>query len=246
MRGATSVLVAAALTASTAVAAGLVPLAAVPGAAPEGRLGSPGAAGGVGDLPRVDFDAVGRGFRDFLGEVAASCMMRGAAGPEVDLATIVNAGRASWKIVENNAVLPDAGQRFAAALPEGLRDWTGLCQWSGAEADRFEFEVKDVVGLPAARVAYSVVRTTGGRYAGKGRFLTGVSVQPTTVEVRAGYELSMAAKVLAVSNVGTLADPVAAIVLAVQWRAKGLAGEQRGGSAFIVRGDGGFTRIQGW
>ncbi|MBI4676159.1 MAG: hypothetical protein HY748_01110 [Elusimicrobia bacterium] len=225
MRGITGVLFTAAWTASSALAP---------------------AAGGLGDLPGVDFDATGPGVRGLLMGLSESCIMRRAFDGEIDLASLVNAGRTKWKVIDDNAALPDCGKRFASAIPEGLGDGRRLCQWSPAEGDRFEFETKDLLGRPAVRVTYQVTRITGGRYAGKGRFLTGVSVLPIRIEAKAGYKASMEAEVLAVNNVGTARDPVAAIVLAARWRVRGQGREHAGASVFLVRGDGLFSQLRGW
>lgn len=201
------------------------------------------AAGAAGQAPRGEFDLMGNGLRTLLSEATQSCLLRGPADAGIDLAPIVNVGRDRWKVVEDNKALPSSGRRFAAAVPESLGDWRRLCQWSPPESDEFGFQVPDLLGGAAVDATYAIVRTAGGRYGGKGRFLTGVSVMPVRIEVKAGYKLSMEAEVLAVNNIGAPQDPIAAIALAVRWRVTSLTADRQGAAVYYVRGDGAFMEI---
>ena len=71
----------------------------------------------------------------------------------------------------------------AVALPAGLTHWDSLSGWKPPKGTVYGFYAKNLYGMKVIDVEYQVLRTYGGSYKGKGRYLTGVTIEPLLVSV---------------------------------------------------------------
>ncbi len=157
---------------------------------------------------------------------------------------IINTALKLWKIIEDNRPVVNVNTQYATALPKGPKHWTDMGGWKSPKGAVYELTAKNLAGIEVVHVRYQVLRTYGGRYRGKGQYLTAVTVQPT-VKVDWGYHFDMDASIPdpGIVNVGTPADPVAGMTVELAWRVSTCLMDSRGKGLYFVRGDGTFTDV---
>jgi hypothetical protein len=112
--------------------------------------------------------------------------------------------------------------------------------WQIPKSDTYHLTAKNLVGLTVINVRYQVLRTYGGSYKGKGKYLTAVGVQPLLVDVAWGYHFSMDAFIPdeSIVNVGRADDPIAALTAQVKWRISTPVQDTQGQGFYFLQGDG--------
>ena len=163
------------------------------------------------------------------------------------LGEIINTGQKLWKIIVDNKPVVDVKTQYATALPKGSHGWADIGGWRPPIGTIYELTAKNGYGMKMINVRYQVLRTYGGSYKGKGRYLTAVTVEPLLVEVGWAYHFSMEASVpgMSIVNVGTSSDPVAAMMAALSWRVTTPIKDSMGQSLYFLQGDGGYKEIGG-
>jgi hypothetical protein len=139
----------------------------------------------------------------------------GYKNPIVIIAEIVNIALKVWDIVQSNAPIVDINSRYASAMPRGINSWTQLTGWGRPIGYVYGFTATNLYGMKWVDVEYKVLYTSGGQYEGKGKYLTGVTIIPTKVDVQWGTHVTLTAQVpdSTIVNIGTTDDPVAALQL---------------------------------
>lgn len=133
---------------------------------------------------------------------------------------IVNLAEKIWSIIERNQPVAEINVKYANAVPYGIQHWTQLQGWSKPKTVKYSFVAKNAYGMRVVKVVYQVHFTYGGNYQGKGKFLTGVTAEPISVETAWGYKVSLTAEVpdSTIANVGTHDDPIASMQLQLKWK----------------------------
>ncbi|MBI3549959.1 MAG: hypothetical protein HY078_13055 [Elusimicrobia bacterium] len=168
----------------------------------------------------------------------------------VDIGAIVNTLLKVWDIIKANAPVVDITRHYANAMPEGAT-WTRMAGWKPPEGKDYSFKATNKFGGSVVEVKYQVLRTYGGGYVGtdgvkRGKYLTGVTIQPLNVYVAWGYRFSMKASVPDVINVSeTTQDPIAGMTVNVLWTIDTPLQHQEGTGVYYVQGDGMFREIGG-
>lgn len=165
--------------------------------------------------------------------------------PLVILDQIINIFNKTWTIIKQNAPVVNINAKYAAAMPQGISGWNQLAEWKKPRTYLYSFYAENLYGVKTIDVTYKVVYTSGGRYKGKGLYLTGVTVIPTVADVSWGYRFSLAAAVAdpTIANVGTEKDPVAAMQLKLGWKISTALKDVNGTSIYYIQGDGYFEEI---
>lgn len=160
---------------------------------------------------------------------------------------IINIGQKVWKIIEDNKPVVDVKTQYATALPKGVSSWGDMAGWQPPKGTIYQLTAKNAYGMQMINVRYQVLRTYGGSYAGKGKYLTAVTVEPLLVEVGWGYHFTMEASVpdSSVVNVGTSADPVAGMMATLGWRISTPLKDSQGQGLYFLQGDGTFREVGG-
>lgn len=160
---------------------------------------------------------------------------------------ILNLGQRLWAIIEANRPVVDVQNTYASALPKGLAHWGDLGGWELPKGTAYQLTANNMYGMKMINVKFTILRTTGGSYNGKGKYLTAVTVEPLLVEVGSGYRLDLTASVpdSSITNVGTTADPVAAMMPTLTWRIRTVIKDSQGKGLYYVTGDGKFRELAG-
>lgn len=185
-----------------------------------------------------------------LGPVAEPMEAPGGGGtgdvdPTVLLDTIINIGTKVWTIIDKNKPVVDVKTQYATALPKGITSPMQLAGWRPPKGAIYGMTAKNAYGQTVVSVKWQVLRTYGGSYHGKGKYLTAVTVQPLQVDVLWGYKFSLDASVpdVTVINAGTDTDPVAGMSPVLQWRIQTAIKDSTGKAGYYVAGDGSYQEL---
>ncbi|MCY2926372.1 MAG: hypothetical protein NT031_13215 [Planctomycetota bacterium] len=167
--------------------------------------------------------------------------------PLVVVDQIINTSLKIWKVVDDNKPVVDVKTQYASAVPEGITNWAQLSGWYPPKGSPiYGFSVKNFYGVTVVDISYQVVRTAGGSYKGKGRYLTGVTIEPLMVSVAWGYHVTLSAEVTSVTNADTTgANPLAGMMLNAKWRIQTSVKDMQGQGVYYVQGDGFFKEVGG-
>ena len=167
------------------------------------------------------------------------------AGIVVTIDNIVNIASKIWNIIQANAPVANIETKYATAYPQGITSASQLAQWSRPKSYVYGFYAENVYGSVMVDCKYKATYTYNGSYKGKGKYLTAVTIIPTTISVGWGYRFYMSASVpdSTIANVGTDQDPIAAMQLKLSWKMATVLKEVDGTSVYYVQGDGFYEEI---
>ena len=153
---------------------------------------------------------------------------------------IVNLADKIWTILDKNRPVVTISTTYASAVPYGTSHWTQLQGWSTPLTKRYAFSIKNGYGSEVVKVIYQVHCTHSGNYQGKGKFLTGVTIEPLTVTAPWGYKVDLLAEVpdSTVANVGTHENPIASMQVQLKWKISTTFSSVDQKVIYYVQGDG--------
>ena len=156
------------------------------------------------------------------------------------LDSIVNLMDKVWTLIEKNQPVVTVDTKYANAVPYGTSHWTQLQGWSKPATKKYSFAMKNGFGSEVVKVTYQVHYVHSGNYQGKGKFLTGVTIEPLNITTAWGYKVSLASEVpdSTVANVGTHDDPVAAMQVQLRWTVHTAVKDITSKAIYYVQGDG--------
>ena len=177
--------------------------------------------------PQINPGAPGINFDDINGTIGV-------------IDNIVNLMDKIMTIIAKNQPVVNITVNYANAVPFGTSHWTQLQGWSKPSTKAYEFSMKNAYGSEVVKIAYQVHWTHNGNFQGKGKFLTGVTVEPTSVTTAWGYNVDLTAEVpdSTVANVGTSADPIASMQVNLKWKVHTIIKDIEGKDIYYVQGDG--------
>ena len=153
---------------------------------------------------------------------------------------IVNLVDKVWTLIAKNQPVVTVNVNYANAVPYGLTHWTQLQGWSKPATKKYSFTMKNGFGANVVDVVYQVKWTHSGNYQGKGKYLTGVTVEPISVTTAWGYNVDLVAEVpdSTIANVGTTADPIASMQVQLKWKVHTAVKDIQQKAIYYVQGDG--------
>ena len=153
---------------------------------------------------------------------------------------VVNLAEKIWDLIAKGQPVVNIAVNYANAVPFGTSHWTQLQGWSKPATRKYEFVMKNLYGMEVVKVLYQVHWTYGGNFQGKGKFLTGVTVEPLSVNTDWGYNVDLTAEVpdSTIANVGTSADPVASMQVQLKWKIHTIVKDIQEKAIYYVQGDG--------
>ena len=167
------------------------------------------------------------------------------SGPDLNgtittIDSIVNLAQKIWDIVQANCPVVNITVNYANAVPFGTSHWTQLQSWSKPATKKYTFSMKNALGGQVVKVDYQVDYTYGGNFQGKGKFLTGVAIEPINVTAIWGYKVDLTAEVpdSTVANVGTSEDPIASMQVKLKWKVHTALKDITEQAIYYVQGDG--------
>jgi hypothetical protein len=162
---------------------------------------------------------------------------------EVALDTIINMGRKVWSIVEANKPVVHFSALSASALPQGVRDWTDLENWSTPRTRVYRVVYENLYGIDVIDFTFRVVYTSGGSFNGRGRYLTNVTVVPVDLNVLWGFKFDARVNVPGVVNTASKASPNAGMQINLEWTIETALQHRQSTTSYFVKGDGSLTNL---
>ena len=178
----------------------------------------------------------------------ASALVRPSAAadnPLDPLKKIVNYAMKIYKIIMKNRPVVNIETDYSNAVPEAVTHWTQLTGWQGPESKLYTFKADNIGGLPAVNAVYKVHYAWGANFQGKGKYLTGVTIEPVTITTAWGCKLDVDADVAdeTIVNAGTEEAPVAQMDVKLKWHLKTFTQNITRESVYRVRGDGALQEM---
>lgn len=184
-----------------------------------------------------------------LGPVVVPSELPGPGKPTDDdgliLDRIVNIGLKLWAIIKENQPVADVKNLYATALPSGARRWDDLAGWTPPMGRIYQLTAKNMYGSQTILCRFQVLRSWGGSVNGKGRYLTGVTVEPLKVEVAWGYQFTfdVEAPDSGILNVGDSENPVAGMTINARWKIHTVMKHSEGRALYYLDGKGAFREL---
>lgn len=171
-------------------------------------------------------------------------------GGTVSLDHIIDTALRIWAIIKENAPVVNVNKQYANAVPEGLSHWTQLSRWNRPFGREFSIKAVNKLGMTVVECRYLVIYSYGGRFKEasgqeRGRYLTGVTVEPLKIDVKWGYRFDFTANVPNVVNVGTSEEPVAGMTVNLDWLIRTQVQHSQGTAIYFVDGNGNFASVGG-
>jgi hypothetical protein len=130
---------------------------------------------------------------------------------------IINIGSRLWNIVEKGKPVANYSGEKASALPQRALHWDQLSNWQIPKSKIINVSYKNLYGIEVVRFSYRIILLYGGSVNGVGRYIGYASVVPLEMKTAYMYTFNANANVDAVFNLGTSQDPVAGMVLNINW-----------------------------
>jgi hypothetical protein len=130
---------------------------------------------------------------------------------------IINIGSKLWNIVEKGKPVANYSGEKASALPQRALHWDQLSNWQIPKSKIINVSYKNLYGIEVVRFSYRIILLYGGSVNGVGRYIGYASVVPIEMKTAYMYTFNANANVDAVFNLGTSQDPVAGMVLNINW-----------------------------
>lgn len=156
----------------------------------------------------------------------------------VRLDNIVNVGTFVWALVERSKPTMKVSTYRAHGLPSGVSCWTDLEEWKIPKSFVYTVEQKAKTGQVLAKFTFRISYVYGGHFNGKGRYLANVTVSPVDLKVGWATDFASEVHIPTVFNVGTKADPLAAMQIYVYWSLGKTTNMQQKSLLFHLTGDG--------
>jgi hypothetical protein len=186
--------------------------------------------------------------RNTLAEQTESGGLSGAVAKltaaEVIVDKIINIGTKIWNVVEKGRPVANYNAQKATALPQNVRRWDQLQNWQRPTSRVQSVVYKNLYGIEVVRFTYRVISLYGGDVSGIGRYIGYATVEPIEMSVAFGFSFNAGAKVDAVYNMGSSANPVAGMLLNVSWTVNTILKTTTEGQSYTLDGRGNILAPQ--
>ena len=163
---------------------------------------------------------------------------------EIIMATkqLIALGKEIYKIIEAGKPVVTVDSTPISVLPRDEKgdyvDAMYLSNWKMPKVKKFKVAARNYLGMTPVSFEFMMIFTPGGKYDGKGAYLTGTQIKPTTVDVSWGYTVDATFKVQSIVNQGSMESPIAGAVLMIDYTIKTVLKESRNSRTFFVNGNG--------
>lgn len=115
--------------------------------------------------------------------------------------------------------------------------------WKMPAKATYVITYKNLYGMEVVKFRYSVIFSYGGTYNGKGAYITAAQIIPESVMTSFGFDFSATMKMGGMSNHGTKANPVAGVILSLQYTVETFLQASLETASYHVTGKGGFKAL---
>lgn len=136
---------------------------------------------------------------------------------DVKLDKVIAIGKKVWKIIEANKPVVNLSTNRISVVPEGIIKWNQLEGWQAPTYTKYRVTYKNLWGMKVIRIEYVLSYSYGGSFDGKGNYLSQVGYTITDLHVGWGFTVNAYSEVIRVENMGTTANPLASLEMALHW-----------------------------
>lgn len=102
---------------------------------------------------------------------------------------------------------------------------------------------KNLVGMAMAGIEYKVIFSYGGRYNGKGAYITNAQIIPSKAHAHYGVDFDVKMKLSGLTNHGSRANPVAGAMLQIQYKASTVMSNVERSDTYQITGRGQIQKL---
>lgn len=138
--------------------------------------------------------------------------------------------------------IPTPEPQNREVLASALQDMSG---WKEPVIRAYRYQWKNLIGRPVIDFTFHIIAVPGGKYKGRGEYLTGVQIVPSNVLVKFGQIFDVRMKLDTTYNVGSDEQPVAAAILTLENKLDTVfhISKKSFRQSFIVKGDGTIRQL---
>lgn len=115
--------------------------------------------------------------------------------------------------------------------------------WKMPAKATYVITYKNLYGMEVVKFRYSIIFSYGGTYNGTGAYITAAQIVPESVNTSFGYDFSATMKMGGMSNLGTKANPLAGVILSMQYTVETVMQANLETASYHVTGKGGFKAL---
>lgn len=153
---------------------------------------------------------------------------------------LIALGKQLYGFIKENQPVVNIESTPISVLPRDVKGAPvqsfALSNWNAPKTKKFRVEFKNYLGMTPVTFDYVSIYSYGGKFNGKGFYITGAQIKPVNVEVSWGYQLDATFSVQSITNMGSSEDPVAAAVLNIDYKVKTLMKSSSYSRAFFING----------
>lgn len=133
------------------------------------------------------------------------------------------------------SVLPRVGGQFV--------DIFDTESWKMPSKTTYVITYKNLYGMEVVKFRYSVIFAYGGTYNGKGAYITAAQIIPESIMTSFGFDFSATMKMGGMANHGTKENPVAGVILSMQYTVETFLQASLETESYHITGKGGFKPL---
>lgn len=115
--------------------------------------------------------------------------------------------------------------------------------WSLPKTKHYKIAYTNGFGSEVVSFVYSITYQFGGKYQGKGKYLTGIRASARKIVVSWGFDLDASSQLIQISNVGTPANVVAGATIEISYTVKNWTKQITTNESFFIAGDGRLYKL---
>ncbi len=165
------------------------------------------------------------------------------ANPIGSIGDIIAIGESLWKIVEAGKPSAHIVSNSVSALPKDNPHWTLMTNWQGPMVKSYHMEVVNKLGIKVVTMDYKIIAYYGGKFNGKGQYLTNLTMITDNVSVSWGYDLQATAELMDLINTADNENPIPGCTLQMKWKTDTAVQHREGSRAVFVKGDGSVKEL---
>ena len=149
-------------------------------------------------------------------------------------------------IKEGKPVVTQANMTAIAVLPkiDGNDPQNfEMANWSIPSSKYFKITMQNKLGVEVVNFIFGVMYQYGGNVNEKGKYLAGVRAFAKNINVKWGYDLSASSQLVNISNVGTVANPIAGASIDMNVVISNVFFHNSQTYSFFIKGDGTLLKL---
>lgn len=156
---------------------------------------------------------------------------------------IINIGQKIWNIVNKGRPVTSYTNTKASALPGNATRWDQLESWQAPRSKVVRVVHKNAYGMEVVKFTYRIMLLYGGTVKGVGKYIGFAAVEPVEMTSVYMYTFNAKAEVDAVYNLGTSQNPVAGMILNINWTVESFLKKSTLTHSYTLDGLGNITNL---